>query len=170
MRLSTVFLASLLALHSGWTLATPPAPAGSPVAEAGQPGKREAQDLYALGVAYADGNKVHRNDHRAADMFREAASRGHSSAQLRLGLLYDEGLGVGQDKGEALRWYRLAAAQGESAAQFNLGLAYRYGEGVAQDDAQSYAWFRKSAEQGDADAQNLVGEALEEGQDRKSVV
>ena len=71
---------------------------------------------YNLGVMYASGEGVRRDEREAAKWFRMAAEQGLARAQFNLGLAYDYGDGVPEDDREAVKWYRKAAAeQGRSA-------------------------------------------------------
>ena len=106
-----------------------------------------------LGILYANGWGVARNDAEAVRWYRKAARQGYANAQTNLGVMYDHGRGVRQDLAEALRLYRLAAAQGEPYAQNNFGNMYANGRGVARNDKVAERWYRKAAKQGHADAQ-----------------
>ena len=109
-----------------------------------------------LGILYANGWGVARNDADAVRWYRKAAQQGYANAQTNLGVMYDNGRGVRQNLGEALRLYRLAAGQGEPYAQNTLGNMYANGRGVARSDKEAERWYRKAAEQGHADAQASV--------------
>jgi TPR repeat protein len=73
-----------------------------------------------LGVMYADGRGVVRDDYEAARWFRAAATQGHAVGQNRLGIFYAKGRGVARNDAEAVRWFRAAAAQGDANAIRNL--------------------------------------------------
>ena len=101
-----------------------------------------------LGVMYANGEGVARDDKQAAFWFRKAAEQGYAEAQLILGLMYNEGQGdVAKDSSQAFAWFRKAAEQGLAMAQYNLGVMYAKGEGVPQDCAQAYMWTNLAAAQ-----------------------
>ena len=117
-------------------------------------------------------------------IYRLAANKGNSEAQVNLGNAYRDGDGVTQDYTEALKWYRLAAEQGyafdqynevlklyrlaaekgDTDAQYNLAWMYNNGEGVPEDDVEAVKWYRLAAEQGDADAQSNLGFMYDEGE------
>ena len=118
-------------------------------------GDAEAQS--SLGLLYATGDGVQRDDVQAAVWTRKAAEQGEADAQFGLGYLYFAGQGVPQDYAQAAIWYRKAAEQGEVMAQFNLGLLYSNGQGVPQNDEQAAIWIHKAAEQGEAGAQYRLG-------------
>ena len=83
-----------------------------------------------LGLIYATGRGVPRDDREASRWFRLAAEQGDAAAQRNLGYMYQKGLGVSQDFHEAVKWLRLAAEQGVADAQSSLGLMYVKGLGV----------------------------------------
>ena len=116
-----------------------------------------------LGVMYANGRGVRKDQREAVRWYRKAAEQGHARAQTNLGFMYEKGRGVGKDNREAVRWYRKAAEQGHASAQSNLGLAYEYGRGVGKDNREAVRWYRKAAEQGYARAQNNLGLMYEKG-------
>jgi TPR repeat protein len=109
----------------------------------------DAEAQYNLGMKYAYGEGVAKNDVEAVKWYRLAAVQGEAGAQSTLGVKYDVGEGVVEDDAEAVKWYRLAADQGESSAQLNLGAMYADGKGVPQDDVQAYKWWNLAAAQGD---------------------
>ena len=88
-----------------------------------------------LGVMYANGEGVSRDDKQAAFWFRKAAEQGYAEAQLILGLMYNEGQGgLEKDYSQAVAWFRKAAEQALAMAQYNLGVMYANGAGVTHDD------------------------------------
>ncbi|MBF0123723.1 MAG: sel1 repeat family protein [Magnetococcales bacterium] len=79
----------------------------------------EAGDIEAqvnLGIMYAQGQGVPRNDAEAVKWFQKAADRGHAQAQFLLGMAHALGLGVPQDLVQACLWFYLALLQGEPDA------------------------------------------------------
>jgi TPR repeat protein len=93
-----------------------------------------------LGLCYAEGTGVVKDEKEAVKWFRKAAEQGDALAQSALGVCYSEGTGVVKDETEAVKWYRKAAEQGHASAQFNLGVCYSEGMGVVKDDVESYKW------------------------------
>jgi TPR repeat protein len=124
----------------------------------------DAEAQFNLGVMYADGYGVAKDEAEAVNWYRKAAVQGVAEAQFNLGAMYTYGLGVAKDEAEAVKWYRKAAEQGYANAQFNLGSAYYNGAGVQQEYKEAVAWFRKAAEQGDASAQFNLGVMYAKGQ------
>lgn len=101
-----------------------------------------------MGLRYADGSGVIKNEKEAARWFEKAARHGHAEAQYRYGLALLEGRGVVQDYKAAFHWIEQPAKRGYSPAQYALGELYRYGTGVPMDKAQAYLWFNLAAAQG----------------------
>lgn len=64
-----------------------------------------------LGVLYAEGRGVERNDRESIRWFRLAASQGDAEAQASLGLSYGSGRGVSRDFVTAHMWLTLASEQ-----------------------------------------------------------
>ena len=106
-----------------------------------------------LGVAYAKGRGVAKDDACAAQLFRAAADQGHAGAQGLLGFMHWKGRGVPKDDARAAQLYQAAANQGNAHAQCNLGFMYRFGRGVAKDDARAAQLYQAAAGQGSAIAQ-----------------
>jgi hypothetical protein len=111
------------------------AEAWRPLAEKGDP---VAQ--FRLGMLYAEGKGVERNEATAFTWIRRAAEQGNADAQYDVGTSYVSGVGVAKDEKEAARWFQRAANQGMALAQINLGLLYASGTGVPQDDVEALRW------------------------------
>ena len=118
----------------------------SEVATRAARGDANAEQL--MGLRYADGNGVIKNDKEATHWFEKAARHGQAEAQYRYGLALLEGRGVAQDYKAAFHWIEQPAKRGHSYAQYSLGELYRYGTGTARDKAQAYLWFNLAAAQG----------------------
>lgn len=114
-----------------------------------------ASAQFNLGVMYANGVGVPKDDQQAVSWYRKAAEQGHADAQFNLGVMYANGEGVPKDARQAVLWYRKAADQGDADAQLNLGWRYANGEGVPKDDQRAYFWWLLSAAQGAKKAAEL---------------
>jgi TPR repeat protein len=114
--------------------------------------KGDALAQYGLGVTYADGIGVPKDDQQAVIWYRKAAEQGKASAQYNLGVMYADGRGVPKDDQQAVIWYRKAAEQGDDFAQQNLGRMYAKGTGVPKDDESAYFWFLLSSAQANENA------------------
>jgi TPR repeat protein len=116
-----------------------------------------------VGLMYARGHGVPRDDAQAVQWYRKAAEQDDAWGQTNLGYMYESGRGVAGDDAEAAKWYLKAAERGFAMAQDNLGCLYRDGRGVARDDSVAVSWFRKAAERGYAAGQNNLGHMYESG-------
>ncbi|MDZ4199574.1 MAG: tetratricopeptide repeat protein [Kiritimatiellia bacterium] len=76
----------------------------------------DAHAQFLLGLMYAEGCSVKKDDTVVAAWYRKAAEQGHAHAQYNLGLMYAAGRGVEMDEDEAVSWYRKAADQGHAGA------------------------------------------------------
>jgi hypothetical protein len=83
-------------------------------------GDATAQNI--LGMMYANGQGMARDDAEAVKWWRKAAEQNNMKAQFNLGLFYNRGEGVSQSNAEAIKWWRKAAAQGYEPAQNALTL------------------------------------------------
>lgn len=118
-------------------------------------GNADAQ--FYVGLIYANGQGVTKDDKQAVKWFAKAAEQGHSEAQTQLGFMYATGRGVEQNYNLAAYWSYKAADQGNVIAQYYLGLMYAKGQGMMQDNSLAVSWFSKAAAQGDARAQYNLG-------------
>jgi TPR repeat protein len=119
--------------------------------------------MYNLGVAYAEGRGVEKDEAEAVRWFRKAAEAGLSDGMYNLGVAYANGRGVEKDEVEAVRWYRKAADAGISDGMADLGLMYANGTGVAKDEAEAVRWYRKAAEAGNSTGMYNLGFMYEKG-------
>ncbi len=125
-----------------------------------------------LGLLYANGQGVPKDDAQARQWYEKAAAQGHADAQVNLGILLVYGRGVPQDYKMAVYWLRLSANQGNDLAQRKLGLMYERGDGVPQDYVQAYMWYNLGAANGakrgaalrDALAKQMTPDQIDEAQ------
>jgi len=129
---------------------------------------------YSLGLMYADGIGMPKDDQQAVYWYQKAAKDGEPRAVYNLALMYSDGRGVPKDDKQAAHWYRKAAYYGNPDAQYNLGVLYALGTGVPKDDKQAMYWYRKAADRGNVNAQYNLGAMYAEGmgvpQDNKRAV
>jgi TPR repeat protein len=111
-----------------------------PLAEQG-----DARAETLMGLMYANGRGVPRDDREAMKWFRSAAKQSDAVAELQIGVMYYNGRTVPQDYSEAARWYQLAAERGNPEAQYNLGIMYATGVGMPQDNILAHMWFNLAA-------------------------
>lgn len=82
---------------------------------AAQAGNAEAEEL--IGVMYASGLGVERDDERAFEWYLRSAMKGHAGAQSGVGWYYEVGRGMpAPDLTRAYMWYVLSAIGGDPDA------------------------------------------------------
>jgi TPR repeat protein len=114
----------------------------------------DADSEYQIGVRYAKGQGVAKDEVEAVKWVRKAAEQNYAVAQYNLGVCYSYSVGVDEDDVEAVKWYRKAAEQNYAAAQYNLGNRYASGEGVRKNDIVAYMWWLLAAAQGNEHAKH----------------
>jgi hypothetical protein len=70
----------------------------------------DAKAEHFLGVAYATGQGIAKNEAEAVRWFRKAAEQGYADAQYAIGLMYGTGNGVPKDESESYFWLNLGAS------------------------------------------------------------
>jgi TPR repeat protein len=108
----------------------------------------DAEAQLQLGIRYAEGDGVIKNNKEATKWFELAAKQGLAEAQYRYGLALMQGRGVVQDYRAAFNWIEKPAQRGYAKAQYSLGELYRYGTGTPVDKARAYLWYNLAAAQG----------------------
>lgn len=79
-----------------------------------QAGNADAEEL--IGVMYAMGLGVERDDRRAFEWYLRASMKAHPGAQSGIAWYYEVGRGVGVDLVRAYMWYVLSAIGGDPDA------------------------------------------------------
>lgn len=87
-------------------------------AEAAQQGHVDAQLI--VGLIYADGIGVEKDDKQGIRWIKQAAQQGHPDAQFLMGVLYEKGISVKRSIRESYIWYRIAHFFGSEAAAQKL--------------------------------------------------
>jgi TPR repeat protein len=100
----------------------------------------DAQAFFNLGIMYADGRALPKDEAKAAIYFREGAEKGSLLAAFNYAQALRKGEGVTLDYIEAAKWYRFAAERGDFRACNELGLLFVEGKGVARDLEEGFAW------------------------------
>ena len=106
--------------------------------------RRTLRALCNLGVAYAKGHGVAKDESKATEYYRRAADLGNPAAMNNLGLMYVNGLGVKKNLQTAIALFRQAADAENPEAMRNLAKAYREGVGVAADSREAEKWEKKA--------------------------
>lgn len=81
---------------------------------AARSGNADAEEL--IGVMYAMGLGVERDDRRAFEWYLRSSMKGHPGAQSGVGWYYEVGRGVAKDLVRAYMWYVLSAIGGDPDA------------------------------------------------------
>ena len=107
---------------------------------------------------FNEAQRIFRNGQKsqAVELYRKAAYKNHSKAQVRLAQCYLNGYGVDINNRVALVWLQKAANSEDSEAEFLLGRCYLKGIGVAADKEQAIEWFKRAYIHGDPDAWGML--------------
>jgi serine/threonine-protein kinase len=109
-------------------------------------GSREACDN--LGVMYASGKGVVKDEARAAALYATACNAGNALGCNNLGGIYASGRGVSKNFAQAASLYAKACADGNAIGCSNLGNYYRLGFGVEKDAAKARQFLTKGCGMG----------------------
>jgi TPR repeat protein len=106
-------------------------------------GHAEAQNN--LGVIYANGRGVPRDDVEAVKWYRKAGEQGNAVAQFNLGVSYMNGWGVPLDYVSAHKWFDLvAASDNEKGHRFREEVAKRMTpDQIAEAQRMAREWMAK---------------------------
>lgn len=116
----------------------------------------DAEAQASLGILYAKGIGVEKNDKKALTLFQSSARLNDSLGQYELSISYWLGEGVARDPTRSLELLHQAAGQGEALAKYSLGVHYAAGQGVPQSYQEAFGWFLSAANQGLANGQEQV--------------
>ena len=111
-----------------------------------------------LGILYAAGSGVAKDEAQARALFERAAAAGNPRGITRLTALPGGGAaGPPTDPADARAMLAKAAEANSAEAQFQLGVMYAEGTGGPKDDVAARAMFEKAAAQGNAEALDWLG-------------
>ncbi|NYE22151.1 tetratricopeptide repeat protein [Pigmentiphaga litoralis] len=107
----------------------------------------DAAGTYALARYYSGASGTALDRQKSFDYLLQAASQGHTPAQVDLAFTYYNGNDrVPKDAAQAFQWFSKAAAGGSVISQCLLGDFYKNGMGGApKDGKQAFAWYSKTA-------------------------
>lgn len=135
--------------HTASARAEDAAPAPDFAATMVQAKKGDTKAQVNLGVMYANGQGVAKDNLEATKWYTQAARHGDAMGQFLLAQMFFYGAeGIDKNYAEAAKWYGAAAKQGNAMAQSTLGVMYTKGFGVGQDFKEAYFWFLVSASSG----------------------
>jgi TPR repeat protein len=118
-------------------------------------GNAEAQ--FKLGLMYAKGEGVAKDDSKSVELFQKSATQGNAKAQFALAADYAEGRGVAKDLAKAIEWYQKSADQNNPDAQFWLALMYLSDEKAGKDVVKAEALLQQAADNGSDIAITFLG-------------
>lgn len=116
--------------------------------------KGDAASQNIVGVCYANGRGVAKDEKEAVNWIRKASEQNHPEALFNLGVAYENGQGVNVDIYEAKKWYRKAAELNHAGAQNNLGIFHATGQAVKMDPVEAYAWYTLASKTNEEAAKN----------------
>jgi len=128
-----------------------------------------AEAGYRAALCYEFGWGSRKDPAKAVQYHRQAASKNHPGAMLRLGKACLVGdLGLTNRYREGLKWLKRATESADfqyNSAPYELGLLHEtgYGDDVFQDESYAAQLFTQSADLGHADANYRLGDAYEHG-------
>jgi TPR repeat protein len=106
---------------------------------------------------------------KAVQFYRQAASKNHPGAMLRLAKACLTGdMGLGKRYREGVKWLKRAAESADfqyNSAPYELGLLHEtgFGDDIFRDESYTAQLFTKSADLGHAEASYRLGDAYEHG-------
>jgi uncharacterized protein len=115
-----------------------------------------------LGLLYANGTGVAKDQDQARKLFERAAAGGNPRGATSLASLSASG-GTPSDPIDARAMLEKAAEANSAEAQFQLGVMYAEGTGGPKDDGAARALFEKAAAQGHVQALDWAGNFAENG-------
>ncbi|KAG9247531.1 hypothetical protein BJ878DRAFT_172750 [Calycina marina] len=127
-----------------------------------------AESSYRAALCYEFGWGCRKDVIKAAQFYKQAASKNHPGASTRLGrALLSGDLGTTSYR-EGLKWLNRATESADlqyNAAPFLLGELYEHGDGkdIFKDDVYAARLFTQAADLGHADAGFRLGDAYEHG-------
>jgi serine/threonine protein kinase len=116
-----------------------------------------------LGILYAEGRGVEKNERLAAIHFSFAADSMDLVAVLEMARRYEAGRGIAMHQGRAAGKYLLAAELGAQEVFSIVARRYDEGNGFQEDPTKAAEWYLKAAEAGDAPSMTRLAAAYTRG-------
>ena len=113
--------------------------------------------MHLLGMMYAEGKGLARDDKRALALFEKAAAGDHAGAQGMVAMFHAQGRATERNDAKSVEWARKAAENGDALSQYMMGLRSMEGWGVNRSIREAMLWFGSAAEQNYALAQYSLG-------------
>lgn len=125
--------------------------------------REDVSALNWVGICYAKGQGVPKNNQEAVKWFREAVKQGDYRGYALLGFCYYDGEGVAKNPAEAVNCFKIAAEHGVPVALTMLYSCYEEGIGVTRNLPEAMKYLKKGAQQGEAGAQALLANVYMSG-------
>jgi TPR repeat protein len=128
-----------------------------------------AEAGYRAALCYEFGWGCRMDGAKAVQFYRQAASKNHPGAMLRLAKACLNGdMGLGKRYREGVKWLKRAAESADfqyNSGPYELGLLHEtgFGEDIFRDESYTAQLFTKSADLGHAEASYRLGDAYEHG-------
>ena len=116
-----------------------------------------------LGLMYANGRNVARDDAKAVSLYQRACDGNDAAACVDLGVMYEGGRGIPKDDARAVELYRKTCTNDVFNGCTNLGLLYANGHGVPKDDSMAVSLYQKACDRRFAVACSNLGYMYENG-------
>jgi len=97
-----------------------------------------------IGVLYAAGVLVNRDEVEAARWYKKAAELDAASGEFNYAFALQQGVGAAVNESEAAHWYERAAAHGMAEAANNLGLMYANPSSGPPDLVRARIWLKRA--------------------------
>jgi hypothetical protein len=127
--------------------------------------KNHADAEYVIGIMFAHGDRIARDQNAAQYWLDRATSHGSAKAPMVLGYYFSDGMhGFPIDQKKGVAYWKIAADKGEPSSQVSIGWSYMLGlGGLPTDFAQAAYWNRKGADGGNREGYNNLGWQYEHG-------
>jgi TPR repeat protein len=99
-----------------------------------------------LGLMYAGGRNVQRDDAKAVSLYQRACDGNNTTGCVDLGFMYESGRGVAKNESRAVELYQKTCTRDVFNGCTNLGLMYANGRGVSKDDNVAVALYQKACD------------------------
>jgi TPR repeat protein len=99
-----------------------------------------------LGVAYAAGKEVAKDEVAAATRYKQACDGGETRGCYHLAKVLATGAGMTRDDARAAELFRSSCARGDGASCERVGEMYATGAGIARDEGRATAFFQRACD------------------------
>jgi tetratricopeptide (TPR) repeat protein len=123
----------------------------------------DAQAMSDLGILFATGRGVVKDEQRAYELIDRAALAGNPAAMGNLGTLYSRGIFVHKDYAKALEWYEKSIEAGNSFGLAQAGVMYFNGWGTERDYNAAAQYFQQAADLDDGYSLKFLAILYERG-------